>query len=154
MKLFAFKDTGYICNTFEITGDGISTEDFIKSCTSFSKFALPEQIFELTVEDPVKITLLPDALGHNTEYYYDPDKHEILGEYVPNQYILEKDINLLKEELTSSDYRVVKAYEKQLAGEIETEYDFNQLHLQRQELRDKINSLQTILTDLQNNDKK
>lgn len=53
----------------------------------------------------------------------------------------QNEINRLKEELTNSDYKIIKCYEANLIGE-PLPYDITVLHTYRQELRDKINELQ------------
>lgn len=47
----------------------------------------------------------------------------------------------LKEELNSTDYKIIKCSECSLAG-IELPYDIAELHAQRQALRDEINKLE------------
>lgn len=55
-----------------------------------------------------------------------------------------KEINDLKTQLSSTDYKIIKCSECQLAG-IETPYDIAELHATRQALRDKINELESHL---------
>lgn len=50
-------------------------------------------------------------------------------------------IELLKAQLESTDYKIIKCMEYQLAG-LPLPYDIEALHLQRQELRDRIGALQ------------
>lgn len=47
----------------------------------------------------------------------------------------------LHKQLESTDFMVIKSYEYFLAG-LEIPYDFNKLHKERQDLRDKINELE------------
>lgn len=56
-------------------------------------------------------------------------------------------INDLKEQITASDYKIIKTYEYTLLGE-QTEYDIEEVHAERQALRDQINDLETRLADL------
>lgn len=56
-------------------------------------------------------------------------------------------INDLKDRIAASDYKIIKTYEYALLGE-QTEYDIEEVHAERQALRDQINSLETQLTDL------
>lgn len=51
------------------------------------------------------------------------------------------EIEQLKAQLASTDYKVIKCSEAQLAGE-ELPYDIVALHAERQSLRDKINELE------------
>ncbi len=50
-------------------------------------------------------------------------------------------IEILKEQLTQSDYQIIKCYEYSLIGK-ESPYNMDELHNKRQEVRDKINELQ------------
>lgn len=52
-----------------------------------------------------------------------------------------REISKLKSELYSTDYKVIKCFEYQLA-ELEIPYDISELHTTRQALRDKINELE------------
>lgn len=56
-------------------------------------------------------------------------------------------ISNLKAQISDTDYQVIKTYEYSLVG-IETDYDINALHQQRQSLRDQINELETQLAEL------
>ena len=56
-------------------------------------------------------------------------------------------IDDLKARIAASDYKIIKTYEYTLLGE-QTEYDIEEVHAERQALRDLINSLETQLTDL------
>lgn len=53
-------------------------------------------------------------------------------------------ISNLKEQLSSTDYQIIKCSEAQLAGE-ELPYDIKELHSTRQALRDQINELEASL---------
>lgn len=50
-------------------------------------------------------------------------------------------INMLKEELNATDYKVIKCYEYQLTNK-ELPYDIEQIHIERQLIRDKIAELE------------
>lgn len=56
-------------------------------------------------------------------------------------------INDLKAQIAASDYKIIKTYEYTLLGE-QTEYDIEEVHAERQALRDQINALETQLSDL------
>lgn len=56
-------------------------------------------------------------------------------------------INDLKAQIAASDYKIIKTYEYTLLGE-QTEYDIEEVHAERQTLRDQINTLETQLADL------
>lgn len=54
---------------------------------------------------------------------------------------VEEQITSLKEQLSSTDYKIIKCSEAQLVGE-ELPYDIAALHAERQSIRDKINELE------------
>ncbi|MDD3369392.1 MAG: hypothetical protein PHP50_11010 [Lachnospiraceae bacterium] len=54
---------------------------------------------------------------------------------------LTNQIQSKKEKLASSDYIIIKLYEMNITGTTNTEYDIDQLHAERQALRDEINAL-------------
>lgn len=56
-------------------------------------------------------------------------------------YIENGEIDYLKEKLTDTDYKIIKSYEYQLA-QLELPYDIQQLHSERQAIRDRINQLE------------
>ncbi len=68
---------------------------------------------------------------------------EELAEQKKQAQILEKEneIDVLKKQLSSSDYKFSKMYEYSLIGK-STEYNADALHMERQALRDRINELQ------------
>ena len=51
-------------------------------------------------------------------------------------------ISMLKAQLEASDYKVIKCYEYSLAG-LPAPYDTQELHAERQAIRDQINALET-----------
>ena len=53
----------------------------------------------------------------------------------------------LKNRIAASDYKIIKTYEYALLGE-QTEYDIEEVHAERQALRDQINTLEIQLADL------
>ncbi len=58
------------------------------------------------------------------------------------------EIEQLKEQLTASDYKVIKCTEYSLAGR-EAPYDVAELHAARQALRDKINALESEIAEIE-----
>lgn len=52
----------------------------------------------------------------------------------------------LKAQIDATDYRIIKAYEYSQVG-LETDYDLQALHLERQALRDQINTLEVTLAE-------
>lgn len=71
----------------------------------------------------------------------DEDFEDVLM-YIPNPAASVADqIVGIQRQLEQTDYRIIKCMEYSLAG-LELPYDIQQLHDQRQELRDKINELE------------
>lgn len=95
-----------------------------------------------------------DSIEHMKSYKYIDGKFELDSDkYLKelNNCKCEKskgsisdEIELLKEKLSESDYMIIKMYECSLVGK-ETEYDISALHDERQEIRDRINELETKL---------
>lgn len=56
---------------------------------------------------------------------------------------IEIKIERLKQELSETDYKIIKCYEYQLIG-LELPYDIQKFHTERQEIRNKINELELI----------
>ena len=61
---------------------------------------------------------------------------------------LKNKVASLKSQIESTDYHIIKMYECSLIGQ-ETEYDIAALHAERQELRNKVNELETQITALE-----
>ena len=68
----------------------------------------------------------------------------IVPEIVEPEPTAEQQIEALKQQLTSTDYKIIKCSEAQLLGE-DLPYDIASLHAERQALRDKINELEAKL---------
>lgn len=73
------------------------------------------------------------------------------GERISFRYEQERDltkirmeIKALKESLSASDYKIIKCYEASLIGDT-LPYDIEELHSERQTLRDRINELESSL---------
>lgn len=88
---------------------------------------------KLICKDPnYVIRLIPFDNGDRISYHYDKifDKQKIRNQ-----------ISALKEELAAGDYKIIKCYEANLIG-VELPYDVNDLHIERQKIRDNINNLE------------
>lgn len=83
-----------------------------------------------------------ELLGHTNVYYY-IDNQIVLKRIVEPEYVRQQ-IGWLEDELKTTDYKVIKAYEASLIGGA-VPYDFNQVHTERQAIRDKINELEGLL---------
>ncbi len=60
-----------------------------------------------------------------------------------------KEIAMLKQQLSDTDYQVTKCYEASLIGDV-LPYDIGELHSNRQSIRDKINELEAELLEILN----
>ena len=65
----------------------------------------------------------------------------IVPDAVESKPTVKQQIEALKQQLSSTDYKIIKCSEAQLLGE-ELPYDIASLHAERQALRDKINELE------------
>lgn len=87
---------------------------------------------KLNTDDGYIIRLVPydadDCIKFKYERVYDVQRRR-------------KEIQQLKDNLASSDYKIIKCYEASLAGE-EMPYDFAKLRAERQDVRDQINQLE------------
>lgn len=76
----------------------------------------------------------------NDEVQYSNDG-SVWVEPTPYEPTVEDEINTLKQELESTDYKIIKCSECMLLGET-MPYDVAELHENRQAIRDKINKLE------------
>lgn len=101
------------------------------------------------IDGGVKVTELPPMEDtkkmlayklENENWVFDENKYqEILN--VEAEEKKQAKIKELQSELNESDYKIIKCNEYELAG-LELPYDIEELHKQRQALRDEINKLQ------------
>ena len=76
----------------------------------------------------------------NEKWIFDEEKYqEILNQEAEEE--KQAKIKELQSELNESDYKIIKCNEYKLSG-LELPYDIEELHKQRQALRDEINKLQ------------
>ena len=96
-----------------------------------------EDIYELNASE-MKLDYLNCYKLVDGEIIFDEEKYNALID----KKNVEEEINKLKEELNSTDYKIIKCSEYQLA-QLEPPYDIAELHATRQVLRDKINELES-----------
>lgn len=76
------------------------------------------------------------------KFAWDMEDFEEVQMYIPNrEKSAEEQIDELKHELSKSDYKIIKCSECQLMG-LDMPYDIIALHVERQEIRNKINELE------------
>lgn len=74
---------------------------------------------------------------------YDAGDHISFSyQLIPDLYKYNNTIQKLKDELSASDYKIIKCYEASLVGK-ELPYNILEVHSERQALRDRINELET-----------
>lgn len=92
---------------------------------------------------------LPEKEGFNVKF----DGSEWVCEEIPTppeppaptpEELIKREIARLKDELSATDYKIIKCSEYSLSGQ-ELPYDIAELHAERQALRDRINELEELL---------
>jgi hypothetical protein len=77
-------------------------------------------------------------------YMCDGEKVYQIWNVVVDSFYYVSQINKLKQQLESSDYKIMKCYELSMIGE-PMPYDVFQMHTERQDLRDEINRISDLL---------
>lgn len=100
--------------------------------------------FRIYVEEQPQTIQLSEF--QSQELRYRDESFQIVGYYEiidnsPERVVDE--INRLKSELTATDYQVIKSYEYALSGQ-PLPYNLNDLHSERQHLRNRINELEQL----------
>ena len=110
---------------------------------SFAAFSSDEEAKEngyLPYEEETEKPTTPDnVIPHNYTREYVEENGKVIGKWkaYPNYEAIEK----LKKEVAATDYKVIKCYEASLVGK-ELPYDMDEVHKERQEIRDEINRLE------------
>ena len=102
----------------------------------FVHMANEEDVYELNPSE-MNLEYLNCYKLVGDEVVFDEDKYNALVDTKAK----EQEIARLKQELSSTDYQIIKCYEYQLQG-LEAPYNITALHTTRQALRDKINELE------------
>lgn len=106
---------------------------------------LTDELKELGYYEIVEFTPMPEEKKyHYYEQYFelkDGKLHERWREHYSKE-LIDADINSLKSQLASTDYKVLKCYEANMLGK-ELPYDIEDIHAERQGIRDRINTLQS-----------
>lgn len=97
---------------------------------------------EMIVSDVPEVTDLDQAVP----YYEEKDgKVQMSWEIIKNEPLrVSEKINSLKQKLSDGDYKITKCYEANMLGN-ELPYDLKTLSAERNELREEINRLETLL---------
>ena len=138
MNIVIDKRTGYIVNPETLT-EGVNL-DFLNNFKNFEgDIVIPSHLEVIEINE---IRSDPDKPYHYKHYYYINDVVEC--RYILSTDLIEKEIDRLKKVLSDSDYIVIKSYEATMIGQ-PVEYNMGEIHVSRQELRDKINELEELL---------
>ena len=119
-------------NNFSIQGD------YKKYTTIYQSFEDSNMHYKLSNDGSIYIK--PEPIPEPDPYV--PTEEELAAQKRFEQIQqLEFEISNLKNQLTSSDYKIIKGYEYSLVDK-DSEYDMDELHKERQMLRDNINKLE------------
>ena len=132
MKIYVRNSDGFVLNSYQFNSSfpgGINNETMYAG-------------EDFTIYDISDIPNDPDQKYYFKNYYYKDGVLEL--KYTLETYEVEKEIDRLKKELSDSDYIVIKSYEATMIGQ-PVEYNMGEIHVSRQELRDKINELEELL---------
>lgn len=138
MDIIIDKETGYIVNPETLTkGENLDILNIFRNIEG--NIVIPPHL-EVVEMDETRSD--PDKPYHYKHYYYINDVVEC--RYILSADLIEKEIDRLKKVLSDSDYIVIKSYEATMIGQ-PVEYNMGEIHVSRQELRDKINELEELL---------
>lgn len=132
MEIYVRNNDGLVLNSYQFNSSfpaGINNEEM------YAKE-------DYTIYDISDIPNDPDLEYFFKNYYYKDGVLEL--KYVPETYEIKKEIDRLKKVLSDSDYIIIKSYEATMTGQ-PVEYNMGEIHVSRQELRDKINELEELL---------
>ena len=122
--------------TFSKTGNIVSLKGATENNSGFKTYRMSgEQLGDFS-EYTTIYRLLDDEVQYSNDgsVWVEPETH-------PYEPTIQDQINALKKELESTDYKIIKCSEYQLAS-LEPPYDISELHSTRQALRDRINELE------------
>lgn len=132
MEIYVRNNDGFVLNSYQFNS---SFPGGINNGTMYAGE-------DCTIYDISDIPNDPDQKYYFKNYYYKDGVLEL--KYILETYEVEKEIDRLKKVLSDSDYIVIKSYEATMIGQ-PVEYNMGEIHVSRQELRDKINELEELL---------
>ena len=128
-----------------IDGDGNQHEEIV---------SVEQQIAALSEEWKPVDAISPEALVSEDENYIIVPVPYDQGERIAYRYEkrydyqrIKQQVADLKQALTDSDYKVMKCYEASMLGQ-PMPYDIEEVHAERQAMRDKINELEPLLPQI------
>ena len=122
--------------TFSKTDNIVSLKGATENNSGFKTYRMSgEQLGDFS-DYTTTYRLLDDEVQYSNDgsVWVEPETH-------PYEPTIQDQINALKKELESTDYKIIKCSECQLLGQ-PMPYDVAELHEQRQAIRDKINKLE------------
>ena len=122
--------------TFSKTNNIVSLKGTKENNSGFKTYRMSgEQLGDFS-DFTTTYRLLDDEVQYSNDgsIWVEPETH-------PYEPTIQDQINSLKKELESTDYKIIKCSECQLLGQ-DMPYDVAELHAQRQAIRDKINELE------------
>ena len=125
---------------FSKTGNIVSLKGATENNSGFKTYRMSgEQLGDFS-DYTTTYRLLDDEVQYSNDgsVWVEPETH-------PYEPTIQDQINTLKKELESTDYKIIKCSEYQLAS-LEPPYDISELHSTRQALRDRINELEGTLS--------
>ncbi len=128
MEIYVRNSDGLVLNSYQFNG---SFPAGINNKTMYSGE-------DYTTYDIANVPNDPEREFFFKRYYYRDGVLKL--EYILETIQIEKEIECLKSELTSTDYKIIKSYEMIMAG-LPIEYDIKKIHSDRQSIRNRINEL-------------
>lgn len=122
--------------TFSKTNKIISLKGATENNSGFKTYRMSgEQLGDFSDYTTI-YRILDDEVQYSNDgsIWVEPETH-------PYEPTIQDQINTLKKELESTDYKIIKCSECQLLGQ-DMPYDVAELHAQRQAIRDAINALE------------
>lgn len=129
-------------NNFSVQGD------YKNYTTLYQSFEDSKRHYKLSNDGSVYIAPEPTP---EPEPYVPTEEELKLQEKKQKIDNLNSQISSLKDQLTASDYKIIKAYEYFLVDK-EIEYDIDVVHTERDDLRKQVNALEQELHELCNNE--
>lgn len=120
----------------------LDDEKYLKSYSS--KYRTPESVLVHAIPEESDPEKLRCYQYKKNKFVFDADKWAAIEAERAEAARIEavkQEIAALKDEITSTDYKIIKCYEYDLNG-LELPYDVAALHEERQELRVQINALE------------
>lgn len=145
MVLIVNRETGRIINDYLLKEGDLKSEQLFDTWRQEDGEIIYPSNCYLALKDDGEYDFNADkgVIGYTNTYYL-IDNQVVLKRIVEPEYVRQQ-IDLLEGKLKSTDYKVIKAYEAQLIGDT-VSYDFEKVHAERQEIRDKINELEMLLS--------